>query len=137
MIIRGIKRKAIFRDETDQDGFVDRLLNLILETQTSCYAWVLMTNHAHFLFRSGPRGLAGLMQRLLTGQEVGFNRRHKRHGQLFQNRYKSIICQEDTYLNAGIDMGRRPELIGGGLIRSLGGWSKVKKLRLKGMNVFW
>ena len=57
-----------------------------------------MPNHAHFLFRSGPRGIATLMRRLLTGYAVSFNRRHKRHGQLFQNRYKSIICQEDVYL---------------------------------------
>jgi chromosomal replication initiation ATPase DnaA len=38
------------------------------------------------------------MRRLLTGYVVNFNRRYKRHGQLFQNRYKSIICQEDIYL---------------------------------------
>jgi hypothetical protein len=45
---------------------------------------------------TGLDGLAGLMQWLLTGHAVWFNRRHKRHEQLFQNRYKSIICQEDT-----------------------------------------
>jgi hypothetical protein len=33
------------------------------------------------------------MRRLLTGYDVSFNRRHRRHGQLFQNRYKSILCQ--------------------------------------------
>jgi len=38
------------------------------------------------------------MRRLLTGYAVSFNRRHRRHGQLFQNRYKSVICQEDAYL---------------------------------------
>jgi hypothetical protein len=38
------------------------------------------------------------MRRLLTGYAVSFNHRHKRHGQLFQNRYKSILCQEDAYL---------------------------------------
>lgn len=38
------------------------------------------------------------MRRLLTGYAQHFNRRHKRHGQLFQNRYKSILCQEDPYL---------------------------------------
>jgi hypothetical protein len=38
------------------------------------------------------------MRRLLTGYAVTFNRRHRRHGQLFQNRYKSILCQEDIYL---------------------------------------
>jgi putative transposase len=37
-----------------------------------------------------------------------------------------------SYLKAGIDQGRRPELVGGGLIRSLGGWAEVKKMRLKG-----
>jgi hypothetical protein len=38
------------------------------------------------------------MRRLLTGHAVSFNHRHGRHGQLFQNRYKSILCQEDLYL---------------------------------------
>ena len=38
------------------------------------------------------------MRRLLTGHAVYFNRRHRRHGHLFQNRYKSILCQEETYL---------------------------------------
>ena len=160
-----------------------------------------MGNHAHFLVRSGPAGLAGLMRRLLTGYAVSYNRRHKRHGQLFQNRYKSIVCQEDAYLKelvryihlnplrakivadlkglngypycghgvilsprkgpwqdvdyvlkyfsgrkgearrlylrymeAGLRQGRRPELVGGGLIRSMGGWAEVKKIRQKGMD---
>ncbi len=38
------------------------------------------------------------MRRLLTGYAVSFNRRHRRWGHLFQNRYKSILCQEETYL---------------------------------------
>ena len=38
------------------------------------------------------------MRRLLTGYAVSFNRRHKRHGRLFQNRYKSIVYEEDAYL---------------------------------------
>jgi putative transposase len=39
-----------------------------------------------------------MMRRLLTGYAVSFNLRHRRAGLLFQNRYKSIVCQEDTYL---------------------------------------
>jgi len=38
------------------------------------------------------------MKRLLTGYVVNFNRRHSRYGHLFQNRYKSILCQQDVYL---------------------------------------
>ncbi len=130
---------------------------------------------------------------------VTYNRRHRRVGHLFQNRYKSILCQEGFYLlelvryihlnplrakiiseyNAlgrhpycghrvilgrsnndwqdvdyilglfgdkeapakrryrefvqkGIAQGRRTDLIGGGLVRSQGGWAAVKALRRSG-----
>ena len=136
------------------------------------------------------------MRRFLTGYAVSYNRRHRRHGHLFQNRYKSILCQEEPYLlelvryihlnplrakivkslkgldkypfcghgalmgkyqrdfqdtdyvlrlfgqnvsaarkayrtfvQKGISQGRRPELVGGGLIRSAGGWAAVKAMR--------
>lgn len=98
IMIRGIERRNIFKDNKDRDNLIGRLALLLPETQTSCYAWVLMPNHAHFLFRTGTVSLSTVMRRLLTGYAVTFNHRHKRHGQLFQNRYKSIICQEDIYL---------------------------------------
>jgi REP element-mobilizing transposase RayT len=98
VIIRGIERRQIFRDDDDRDDMLDRLAGLLAKTGTACYAWAFLDNHAHFLFRSGPRGIAALMRRLLTGYVVGFNHHHRRSGQLFQNRYKSIVCQEDAYL---------------------------------------
>jgi len=201
VIIRGIERRRIFADNTDRDNLLDRLDKVLAEAKMACYAWALMPNHAHFLLRTGDVALSTVMRRLLTGYAVSFNRRHRRHGQLFQNRYKSIICQEDVYLKelvryihlnplrarvvsgigdlnryeycghsvlmgkirrqwqdtryvlsyfgkkigearrrylsyvrAGADQGRRPELVGGGLIRGLGGWAEVKKKRLKGQD---
>jgi putative transposase len=38
------------------------------------------------------------MRRLMTGYAINFNLRNKRRGHLFQNCYKSIVCQEDLYL---------------------------------------
>jgi REP element-mobilizing transposase RayT len=67
-------------------------------TGTRILAWVLMDNHAHVLLFSGNSGLPKFMRRLLTGYAVWFNRRHQRLGHLFQNRYKSIVCEEDQYL---------------------------------------
>ena len=49
IIIRGIERKKIFKDETDLDNFIDRLSRLVPETRTCCYAWVLMTNHTFYV----------------------------------------------------------------------------------------
>jgi REP element-mobilizing transposase RayT len=198
-MIRGIERRKIFLNRKDYEDFMERLAVLLPETKTACYAWALLQNHAHFLFRTGAVPLARLMRRLLTGYAVSFNLRHKRYGHVFQNRYKSIICQEDSYLrelvryihlnplragvvadvgelkeypysghgalmgkvkrtwqdvdyvlkyfgesvrkarNAyesyvgeGVELGRRRELTGGGLIRSLGGWSEVRRLREEG-----
>ena len=59
------------------------------------------------------------MRRLLTGYAQGFNRRHRRRGHLFQNRYKSIVCEEDPYL---LELVRYIHLnpLGGLLVKSLG-----------------
>jgi putative transposase len=199
IMIRGIERRKIFLNRKDHEDFLERLATLFPESRTACYAWALLPNHAHFLLCTGTMPLARLMRRLLTGYAVSFNRRHKRHGHVFQNRYKSIVCQEDVYLrelvryihlnplraglvsdvgalsgypycghsvltgrekrpwqdveyvlghfgksvhearktyvgfmNEGAEQGRREELTGGGLIRSLGGWSEAKKLTGRG-----
>ena len=202
IMIRGIERKHIFKDNKDRDNFVERLGRIVKETKTSCFAWALLSNHAHILLRTGNYPISTVMGRLLTGYSVSFNRRHKRHGQLFQNRYKSILCQEDAYLLElvryihlnplranivdnysghgsykycghsyilgnnindwqdvdyilgyfskkrkiaqrkyrehvlkGIEKGHRPELVGGGLIRSHGGWAEARKVAKDGERI--
>ncbi|MFQ5846379.1 MAG: transposase [Candidatus Methylomirabilales bacterium] len=98
IIIRGIERKRIFQDDTDRQQFENRLGPILTETSTGCYAWAFLPNHVHLLLRTGVVPLATVMRRLLTGYAVTYNRRHRRNGPLFQNRYKSILCQEDAYL---------------------------------------
>jgi REP element-mobilizing transposase RayT len=98
IIIRGIERKAIFKDDSDRENFLERLSALLSESKTGCYGWALMTNHVHMIFKTGLSPVATVMRRLLTGYAVSFNRRHRRHGQLFQNRYKSFLCEEEVYL---------------------------------------
>jgi putative transposase len=97
VMVRGIERSKVFRNDTDMDQFLERLGNILAETETSCYAWALMPNHFHILLRTGPTPISTVMRRLLTGYAIWFNRRHRRYGHLFQNRFKSILCQEDSY----------------------------------------
>ena len=98
IIVRGIERRKIFWDDADRDAFVKRLGQVLIETHTDCFAWALLPNHVHLLLRTGLTPITGVMARLLTGYAVEFNRRHRRHGHLFQNRCKSILCQADPYL---------------------------------------
>lgn len=202
IIVRGIEKKPIFRDRIDRYNFLDRLGDILADTSTPCFAWAVLFNHFHLLLRTGLTPIARVMQRLLTGYAQQFNRRHKRHGQLFQNRYKSFLCEEDVYflelvryihlnplragsvkdlkqLNKypfsghhvilskgdhewqntdyvlgmfgdteiaarklylnfvakGVSAGRRPELVGGGLIRSVGGWAALKAYRNSGTRI--
>jgi len=101
IIFRGIERRKIFRDNKDRDNFLDRLGNVLSDTDTPCYAWALIPNRVHLLLKTGNTPLSTVMQRILTGHAVYFNRRHRRHGKLFQNRYKSVLCpdkQIKTYI---------------------------------------
>jgi putative transposase len=198
IMMRGINRSPIFIDEEDKRNFLDRLGSEVMEGECSAFAWVLMNNHVHILFKSGKHGISTVMRRLLTWYAQAFNRKHLRTGHLFENRYKSILCEEETYLlslvrylhlnpvrakvistleeldgyawsghsaimgkrnyawmdteyvlghfgkrraaarrayrrfmEEGIGMGRVPQFTGGGLVRSLGGWSRVFALRKK------
>ena len=95
---RGIERRKIFWEDSDRDDFLKRLETILGETQTPCYAWSLMPNHVHLLLRTGNTPIARVMRQLLSGYAGRFNRLHRRAGHLFQNRYKSILCQEESNL---------------------------------------
>ncbi|MBW1796645.1 MAG: transposase, partial [Deltaproteobacteria bacterium] len=98
VMARGIECREIFKDDQDRKSFLERLAIILEETQTQCYAWALIPNHFHLLFRTGQAPLSKVMRRLMTGYAVTFNIRHRRSGHLFQNRYKSVVCEEDSYL---------------------------------------
>ncbi len=98
VIVRGVDGCDLFRDDNDRRRFLSNLSTLLIKTGVDCLAWSLMTNHVHLLLCPRQTRLAPLMRRLLTGYAIYYNLRHKRTGHLFQNRYKSIVCDEDNYL---------------------------------------
>ena len=115
---RGIERRKIFDTDADREHFLERLGEILRETETICYAWALIPNHFHLLLRTGPIPISTVMRRLLTGYALWYNRVHRRHGHLFQNRFKSVLCQEEAYL---LELVRYIHLnpIRAGLIQSL------------------
>ncbi len=73
IVVRGIERKPIFKDSQDYQNFIERLGNILSESSTPCFAWVLMTNHSHLLLRTGLVPISTVMRRLLTGYAQQFN----------------------------------------------------------------
>ncbi|MDP8219292.1 MAG: transposase, partial [Candidatus Theseobacter exili] len=92
------EKRDIFHDDKDKREFTRRLEASLAKSGCRCYAWVLMTNHIHLFIHVLDGSLTRLMRSLLSGYAVYFNKRHKRSGHLFQNRYKSVMCQEEVYL---------------------------------------
>ena len=97
IMVRGIEGCNIFRNDDDRDNFIERLGKILFESDTSCYAWALMPNHFHLLLQTGSIPNSTVMRRLLTGYALYYNKKHRRRGHLFQNRFKSILCQRDSY----------------------------------------
>jgi len=100
IMVRGINKSTIFKDDQDREQFLKRLGENVTDARATVYAFALMTNHAHVLFKSGKPGISAVMRKQLTWYAQYYNRRHRRSGHLFENRYKSILCDEDNYLLA-------------------------------------
>lgn len=98
VIGRGIERKFIFKEDEHKREFYRRLADNLSQYSVQCYAWCIMGNHFHLLLQTGDDSVAKLMRAVLTGYAVYYNRKHKRSGYLFQNRYKAVLCDRDEYL---------------------------------------
>ncbi|HVO28293.1 MAG TPA: transposase [Candidatus Margulisiibacteriota bacterium] len=102
VIARGIDRTDIFGDDADRAGFAERLGRVTSDTGVRVLAWALLANHFHLLLQTAASPLSRVMQRLLAGHALVFNRTHSRCGHLFQNRFKSAVVDTDTYLQTVI-----------------------------------
>ena len=79
IMVRGINRSPIFQDEEDKRR--------------------TLQSRAH-PFKNGKHSISMVVRRLLPGYAQRFNRRHRRTGLFFENRYKSVLCEEEKYLLA-------------------------------------
>ena len=97
IMVRGIEGRYIFKTEQDKQDFLGRLSRKVAATETQCSAFAIMDNHVHLLFQTGPTPISRVMQSILTGYAGNYNFRHKRTGKLYQNRFKSVLCDKDEY----------------------------------------
>jgi putative transposase len=95
---RGIEGKPIFRDDSDKNFFLDILERGVQKSGYLVYAWALMTNHYHLVIRTSDYPL-GIFMRTINGPYAQFFRKNiGSRGYLFQDRYKSIVTQDQNYI---------------------------------------
>lgn len=95
---RGNERNPIFRSDEDRRFFIKKLAFATETHHIRLYAYVLMTNHYHFLLETPRANLSAFMHQFNTTYTVYFNRRYERSGHLFGGRYKAKLVEGDPYL---------------------------------------
>jgi REP element-mobilizing transposase RayT len=98
IIVRGNQRQDIFLDETDRGQYLERLHRYRDKCGFILYAYVLMSNHVHLLIETPNDPISRIMQMINFTYTQYFNKKHGNVGHLFQGRYKSYLCDKDSYL---------------------------------------
>lgn len=98
VIIRGVNKETIFVDDEDRKMFLRLLKKYKSELECDVHAYCLMTNHVHILIEDKKLNLGELMKNITSVYAWEFNRKHKRVGHLFQDRYKSQNVENQNYL---------------------------------------
>ena len=98
VVYRGINRQKIFWDHEDYERF----LSLLKKYRETCgyeiYAYCLMPNHIHLLIKEGTEDLGRIFKRIGASFVYWYNLKYERTGHLFQDRYRSEVVEDDSYL---------------------------------------
>lgn len=94
---RGINKEDIFLSKDDYQFFIKKLKDLKKKYDHSTYGFCLMSNHFHISIQTRKIPISKIMASLITSYSMYFNRTHKHSGPVFQNRFKSILIENDAY----------------------------------------
>jgi putative transposase len=100
---RGNDGIPIFRDDDDRQLFLDLLAQEIARSGWILHEYSLMTNHYHLEIETPECTLSTGMHRFLGRYVQRFNRRHGRRGHLFQERFKNVLVEKESY---GLELSR-------------------------------
>ncbi|MCF6354216.1 MAG: transposase [Candidatus Polarisedimenticolaceae bacterium] len=99
IIQRGNNREAVFCQEADHLFFLEKLTKACQKHNCELHAYVLMTNHTHFLItpHTGD-GIGKVMQGVGRHYVQYFNYTYQRTGTLWEGRYKATVLDSERYL---------------------------------------
>jgi REP element-mobilizing transposase RayT len=98
VLSRGNDQSRIVIDDEDRLLFMDTLAQMSDRFEIDIFAYVLMDNHYHLLFRTHRANLSKSMQWFGATYTKRFNVRHNHCGHLFQGRFKNMLVENDAYL---------------------------------------
>lgn len=99
---RGINGLYLFNDKFEKE----KLLNIMVEEKENIelkiVAYCIMDNHFHFLIKAEKENLMMYMKKIGIRYAMYYNRKEKRRGSVFQDRFKSEVIEDEEYLLSAI-----------------------------------
>jgi REP element-mobilizing transposase RayT len=86
---RGASKRTVFEDREDARYFLAQVARAVHRGEVEIHAYCLLTTHFHMLASSPIGQLSTAMRRILNAYVRYFNRKRRRDGSLFHNRFKS------------------------------------------------
>lgn len=102
VMVRGINQQDIFEDDEDRQRYLETIARFKEELNFEVYAYCLMNNHVHLLINEREAELSKIFKKIGTSYVHYFNWKYERNGHLFQDRYKSEVVEDDSYLHTVI-----------------------------------
>jgi putative transposase len=95
---RGNERKAVFIDDEDKNRYI--AVALQKKEEIEMYAYCIMDNHVHMVIgeKESGQSIETYMKRVGITYAAYFNRKYKRVGHVFQDRFRSGSVEEERYL---------------------------------------
>ena len=98
IINRGVNRCDVFNHSNDKDMFLQIVNKTATIHKVILHDYVLMDNHYHLLLETIKENLPTFMRIVNANYAQYFNRKYKRSGHLWQDRYKSKYITDENYL---------------------------------------
>lgn len=98
IISRCMNREFLIDGPAERTRYLSLLERGMMRSNAKVMAWCIMSNHVHLILRAGEEPLWRLLKRVNTGYAQWRNRRTRRLGPVFADRYRSILVEEDLYL---------------------------------------
>ena len=98
IMVRSISDVVLYKENDDKDKYLELVKKYQKIFNFKVYAYCLMDTHAHFIFDANGADISKIMHGINQSYAQYYNRKYERHGHLFQDRFKSMIVNDDRYL---------------------------------------
>ncbi len=125
---RGVNREAIFLHDKDKRIYLDLLVEQKEAERIEIVAWCLMDNHVHIVLQANITELAEALKSIGIKYANYYNKTQNRIGPTFNERYKSVVIEDDVYfLSAVRYVHNNP--VKGGVVETVAeyNWSSYKE----------